>query len=247
PTSEEQLELILEDGDNPPIEITGVSALFAHLPWIYFESEGTDPLMARFGYPTPAAPRYDLEALRGSIPKLRASEAHWGDLREKKTEAEHQSLSQLPGTGAPIARDTFRFSRRILAGRSGLNLFQLDAAALAHTSLSDLRIVGQDGRQVPYLLEKLDEPLAIDLSPLEKSQAPAPYQRAKGAAPVTFSFYRIRFPYENLPPSRLVLRTPARVFQRTVSVVIEKDPHNERQEPWTNQVAQAAWSRTDPE
>ena len=44
-----------------------------------------------------------------------------------------------------------------------------------------------------------------------------------------------------------MLRTPARVFQRTVSVVIEKDPHNERQEPWTNQVAQAAWSRTDPE
>ncbi len=244
---EAQLDLTIEDGDNPPLELTGVSAVFAHLPWIYFESEGAGTLMARFGYPDLVAPRYDLEALRDSIPKLRTSEARWEDVRERKPEGERLLASSQPGAGASIDAASFRFSRQILASPPGLNFLQLDAEVLAHSGLSDLRIAGRDGRQIPYLFEKLAGPLTVELPPPEKIQAPESYQSAKGSPSVGRSFYRIRFPHENLPSSRLVLKTPARVFRRSVTVVIEKNPANERQEPWTARVAQADWSHADPE
>ena len=39
PPHEPQIDLVVDDGDNPPFELTGVTAVFAELPWIYFESE----------------------------------------------------------------------------------------------------------------------------------------------------------------------------------------------------------------
>ena len=40
PPSEAQLDLDVDDGDNPPLDLQGVTAVFAALPWIYFESGG---------------------------------------------------------------------------------------------------------------------------------------------------------------------------------------------------------------
>src|SRR5262249_11263356 len=61
------LELPVDDGDTPPLDLTGVTAELAPLPWIYFEAAGSAPLTARFGDPGAAAPSYDLEAMRGSL------------------------------------------------------------------------------------------------------------------------------------------------------------------------------------
>ena len=54
---EPQLDLVIDDGNNPPIDLKGVTAVFAELPWIYFESTG-DAAVARYGHPSLAAPRY---------------------------------------------------------------------------------------------------------------------------------------------------------------------------------------------
>jgi hypothetical protein len=61
------------------------------------------------------------------------------------------------------------------------------------------------------------------------------------------SFYRLRLPYEGLPSSRLVLQTSARVFQRRVGILVEKDIHDPRQEAWGASLAEAAWKHGDPE
>jgi hypothetical protein len=241
--SEAQLDLTIEDGDNPPLEMAGVSAIFAQLPWIYFESEKAGTIVARFGYPNLAPPRYDLEALRDSIAKLRIPDAHWGEIREVKPEGENLPSAPLSGAGAPIAAETFRYSRRINSSAPGLNFVQLDVAVLAHSNLSDLRIAGRDGRQIPYLFEKLGEPLTIDLPRLEKAKVPDAL--SKNSQSAAHSFYRIRFPHDGMPPARLVLETSARVFRRSVGIVIEKNPANERQEPWTERVAHATWSHAD--
>jgi hypothetical protein len=233
---EAQLELIINDENNPPLEFTSVSAVFAYLPWIYFDSAGKGPLTARFGYPDLAPPGYDLEVLRDSVFRLRTVEAHWGELHEKAPELRPAASGPLPSAGAQIDVSSFRYARKIPPGKPGLNALLLDSAALAHSNLSDLRIAGADGRQIPYLLEKLDEPLTADL--------PA---RERIPAPVSQSHYRIRFPYENLPAARLVLTTDARVFRREVYVLLERNPANERQEPWTERIAQAVWSHTDPD
>jgi hypothetical protein len=64
---EPQLDLVIDDGDNPPLQLTGVTVVFAELPWIYFEAPG-GVIAARYGDPRLAAPRYDLEAVRNSVP-----------------------------------------------------------------------------------------------------------------------------------------------------------------------------------
>ena len=48
---EPQLDLVIDDGANAPSDVRGVTAVFAELPWIYFESTG-DSLIARYGNPS---------------------------------------------------------------------------------------------------------------------------------------------------------------------------------------------------
>ena len=53
PPSEAEIELLVEDGSNPALDLKGVSAVFAELPWIYFEAPD-GPVTARFGDRTAA-------------------------------------------------------------------------------------------------------------------------------------------------------------------------------------------------
>jgi len=110
--------------------------------------------------------------------------------------------------GATIDPRAFRYARPITPGRPGLTTITLDAAALAHSSLNDVRIATADGHQVPYLVEPLEDSLSLALPRLE-------LVRIKDE-PATRSTYRIRLPYRGLPAGRLVIHTDARVFTREV-------------------------------
>ncbi len=245
--TEAELELVAADENNPPLDLRGVTAVFAQLPWVYFESQGMGPLTARFGHPGLRAPRYDLEARRDSVLKLRTAEARWGEAGKPRAEAEAGVGPTLPVTGAAIDAGAFRYSRRLPGDRRGLTAVMLDAAAIAHSNLSDIRIAGSDDRQVPYLLEKLEEPLTVDLPAPETVSPPGRLAAPRDGRAGARSFYRLRMPYDSLPASRLVLRTVARVFQRRVGILIEKDPGDPRREAWTTYVANSAWSHGDPE
>ena len=50
------LDLVIDEGNNPPSEIRSITAVFAELPWIYFESTA-DTVIARYGNATLKAPR----------------------------------------------------------------------------------------------------------------------------------------------------------------------------------------------
>lgn len=247
PPAEAQLDLIIEDGNNPPLEITEISALFAYLPWIYFESADKQPLTARYGNAGLDAPRYDLEAARVSAAKAQTVEAHWEAEREIKAEAESPANNGIPEAGSAIDLGSFRYARSIAAGKPGLSALPLDAAILAHSRIADLRIGGADGRQIPYLVEKVDEPLPLDLPALEKTQSPHSGRYTDGRGAGARSYYRLRLPFQDLPPARLVFTTSARIFRRNLRVLIERNPLDERQEPWTESIAEAIWSHADPE
>lgn len=243
---EAQLELVVIDDNNPPLELRGVTAVFARLPWVYFESQGTDQLTVRFGRQGLPAPHYDLEARRASIQKTRTAEARWGDTGRPRVEAEAAVEPVLPVTGAALSTGSFRYSRPLPVSQRGLTAVPLDAAVLAHSNLSDIRITGPDNRQVPYLLEKREEPLTIELPILEATNPPERLAVSRAGAG-SRSFYRLRMPYEGLPASRLVIETSARVFQRRVSVLIEHDPDDPRRETWTTLLADASWRHGDTE
>ena len=200
-----QLDLEIDDANNPPLNITAIRARLAPQPWIYFESPDGAPLFARYGNATLQAPTYDLEAYRSYVSTKEVARAKWGGVS-----APSQPLGRAearPTFGAVVEREEFRVSRKVPEAPAGLTVLLLDAHALAHSNeLRDLRVVDGEGRQVPYLVEHRAEPLTVKLA--------LPAREGSGSR----STYRIELPYANLPSGTLVLTTNARVFEREVSV-----------------------------
>jgi uncharacterized protein DUF3999 len=238
PPAESRLELVVDDGNNPPLDVTGATAVFAMLPFVFLESNG-DTLVARFGDERATAPQYDLEAEREKVPSLKLSTARWGVPREV-ARAGGDSAAPLPTAGAPIDVASFRYARTVPLGSAGLTTLPLDAAVLAHSALGDVRVATGEGHQVPYLLERLDEPLSVPLPALERMTS--------GRDPGSRSRYRVQLPYLGLPASRLVLHTDARVFERQVTLEMlpspEEDPRA-RRGPIT--ISSATWRNADPD
>jgi hypothetical protein len=238
PPSEAQLELAVDDGNNPPLEVTGATAIFATLPFVFFESAG-DTLTARYGDARAVAPRYDLEAERDRVPSLALAAAHWGDVNERPRGAPESTVA-LPINGGTIERDHFRYARSVPLGNAGLTTLPLDVAALAHSTLGDVRIATDDGHQVPYLLERLDEPLSVALPALERLTS------VRDSA--SRSRYRIRLPYAGLPPSQLVIHTDARVFERQIALeMLPSAEEDARARVGPVTIASTTWRNVDPD
>jgi hypothetical protein len=83
-----QLELEVDDGDNPPLDLLSVEAELAELPFIYLESEKGGTLVARWGQSALDAPRYDLESARERAARGAASLGAWGEARPASAESE---------------------------------------------------------------------------------------------------------------------------------------------------------------
>lgn len=237
---EAEVELVVEDGSNPPLNLQGVSLEFAELPWIYFEAPG-GALTARYGRTGAAAPTYDLEAVRATVKLADVPEAAWGEPRGEGRLA--ATAAALPDTGAAIDVGGFRFHRDVSADGTGLLALPLDAAALAHSRgpdarFADVRLVDASARQIPYLVERREEPLAMDLA-LRTLSAQPPALRSRTARNRTA--YAVTLPYPNLPSPRLVLETSDRVFQRHVEVGIERAADRRHRDAWLEVLASGAW------
>jgi hypothetical protein len=239
------LDLVIDEGNNPPTEIRTITAVFAELPWIYFESNA-DTIIARYGNATLLTPRYHLESVRPTLSITTTRDAVWGEARPR-AEAENAvgPAPALPMVGSALDPDTFRYLRPIPSGAAGLVTVPLDARVLAHsesTALSDVRVLDASNRQVPYLVERASEPLSLVLTIEPVTDAPASLPSWSA-----LSVYRVRLPHERLPSARLVLTTSARVFTRQVRVGIEHGATRRRRDPWFEAVAASPWVHADQE
>jgi len=247
--AEAELELVIEDAGNPPLEVTSITALFEGLPWIYFESPDGSPLTARFGADRLPAPRYDLEALRPAVMRGAGpspSSASWGDRRPVAAVAGPVATSAGAPSGSALDLAGFRVSRPVPQGPAGLTALRLDAAVLSVSPhLADVRIATADGRQVPYLLETLGEPLVLKLPAPQGAKDPRP--RSGPGEAGRLSFHRIELPFERLPSSRLELVSTARVFTRRVGVLRERLGGRPETAGTFAEVAWGAWESADPE
>ena len=145
-----------------------------------------------------------------------------------------------PGAGGTIDPRSFRYSRPIPESAPGLTSLAVDAAALAHSrpNLEDLRIVDDSGRQIPYLLERRQDSLSLDV-PLTRESAAAAGQ----------SRYRVELPFDRLPAGRLVLATSERVFQRAVLLEAPEakgPPAQYRSRSRSPILGSARWQHDDP-
>ncbi len=236
---EPELDLVIDDGSNSPLDLRGVTARFAELPWIYFESKGT--VLARYGNSTLPPPRYDLEAVRPSLRIEQVPEARWGEPRTRTEIANQASAAELPTGGAAIDATKFKYVRDVPSGEPGMVALRLDEAALAHSRgigsrFGDVRVIGEDGRQVPYLVERSSEPLSVDVM-LERLDPVPPSLRTRPSETV----YGIAWPHERVSSARLVLTTNTRVFRRRVSIATERQPDRLRRDAWFETLASAEW------
>jgi hypothetical protein len=242
--AEPQVDLTIEDGDNPPLAITTITAEFTEQPWIYFEA-GSEPIVARYGSANLTRPQYDLEAARDSLRIDTVRDAAWGEPRPLP-QVEDRTLAPMPLEGAPIDAARFRHVRDVPAGDAGLVALPMDAAALAESTgpargFADVRVIDAEGRQVPYLVERRGEPLSVDLTLTSTTSAAVNSENGRR------SVYRITLPFQQLPPARLVLTTDARVFDRRLVLGIEHAPDRHRREPWFEEIAVGRWVQADRE
>jgi Protein of unknown function (DUF3999) len=227
-----ELDLVIDDGNNPPLGITRVTAELEPQPWIYFETPDRAPLRIRYGNEAAKAPSYDIEAVRDRVREQRVAIATLA-AEPGLDRVVTQAKMTIP-LGAAVERAQFRTTRRILAGPVGLSVLVLDADVLARSPfLADVRIADPEGRQVPYLVERRAEPLSLRLT--------VPARRAEQS----MSVYAIDLPYDKWPEgTRLVLETESRVFERSVTLRRAADSHRNRE---AAVLETAAWSSADPE
>ena len=250
PPTERTVDLVVEDGNNPPLDLQRITLLVYRYPWIYFESSG-GPITARYGNDTVAAPRYDLEAARASIDLATAREARWGEPRAL-TAADAPAATPpppMPDAGAPLDASAYRIRRRLADSSAGLVAVPLDASVLAHSRgpgrmFEDVRVVDDSGHQIPYLIERLEEPLALDLE-LKPFEGKAPEVRSSERS--HRSTYSAALPYESLPNATLVLDTSARVFTRSVNVGVERPADRSHRDAWFETMGNKVWTHTDQE
>jgi hypothetical protein len=242
-----QLELSIEDGNNPPLDVRRVWVELAELPWIYFEAPGGD-ITARYGTAGVTAPRYDLEAARSTIRIGDVADARWGDpVPATPTGTADAPEVRRPQPGPAIDLSGYRY-QRTLSSAPGLAVVALDAALLAHSrgpdaGFADLRIVDADDRQIPYLLERLQEQLSVPVA-VERTEATARELTGEGR---NLSVYALRPPVGGLPASSLVIETSGRLFTRGVRVGLQRPPDRSHRDAWFQEVAAARWTHTDEE
>ena len=247
PPTEAQLDLEVDDGDNPPLDLRAVTAEFAAFPWIYLDAPGS-ALTARYGNSTLPAPRYDIEVERNQIHIESVVDAAWGEPRARSADENATSVTPpLPTVGAPLDAGLFKYIRPVPAGNAGLLAVGLDASVLAHSTgpdsgFADLRVVDASNRQIPYIVEQAAEPLSLDVA-VEKTTAPTTLTAARSGR----SVYRVKYPVDGLPPARLVLSTPSRVFERRITIVEEREPDSVHRDPWIDTIADASWVHADPD
>ena len=223
-----ELELRVDDGSNPPLDLLGVRAELPPQPWIYFESDGR-PAQAWFGNPIAEAPRYDLEALKDQLQPGKAAPAQWGPLSAPP--AARTLALQDPGPGANLDLAGFKVRRPVPDAQPGLAALVLDAHVLATSrSLLDLRILDKENRQIPYLLEQRDGPLSVALV--------WPSRKAKERS----SEYVLDLTQAGLAEGRVVLETRTRVFRRLVRLREEGTAEKEGRV-----LSEGVWSHDQPE
>jgi hypothetical protein len=246
--AEAEIDLTIDDGANEPLDVRSVSVVLAQLPWIYFEAPSA-PVTARYGDRSLPPPMYDLEAVRGSIKIAALPHASWSvGAPAAKPAATDPPPSPAPQPGPALDPAAFAYVRAVQGSNAGLVAMPLDAHVLAcsrgpASRFADVRVLDAGNRQLPFLVERRDEPLSIALTvtPVKDPQA----AELKSSGSRSRSIYAVTLPYANLPGGKLVLETSARVFQRTVRIGFEHLPDRNRREAWFETRLAETWRHAD--
>jgi len=216
-------ELVLEvaDGDSPPLERPRATVSGAAVRLLF--AAGPGPLTVYYGNEVTRAPLYDLGPVRE---RLALSAPGAATLGPEVENARYQRAAPLPFAalrGAAVEVHRWKARRKVAIGGGedlhALTLAPEDLAPL-RADLGDVRLVDEQGRQVPYILETGVAPATVPLT-VERLSDPRPRDRR------TESRYRLQLGEApsvgrlTLPLAALELEVAERFFDRPARLLTE--------------------------
>ena len=230
-TPSRQLIMLIEDGDNPPLNITSVDAEVRNV-YVTFVAPATS-LNFFTGNKLASSPRYDLAAMSANLRTIAPTSAQFSTLQPNPSFNGSATLPEIPNLGSEIDTRGWRYRKPVKIIEDGVQQLELDIAVLSHSKddLSDLRLV-KGNRQISFVLEhtSISRSVQPESSLLEDSKRPS------------VSRWRLKVPYQRLPFARLTCTITNQVFKR--DVVLYEELKDERGEPYKRILSSGTWLRT---
>jgi len=210
-----KVTLTIENGDSPPLNVSGIEAARQPVSLIFFARE-TGEWRLMTGNRTIGAPSYDLGALDRQLRQGSAAKAQVGALAENPAFKEQPALPDVEPEGANIDLKKWRFRKPVITNQAGVLRVELDAETLAHAqaSLADLRVI-QNERQIPFLVDHTNADRHVEAALATESD---PKRR-------TVSLWRMTVPLDGLPATKLTCTSTTPLFDRTLTVWAKRKDH----------------------
>ncbi|MBI3880713.1 MAG: DUF3999 family protein [Verrucomicrobia bacterium] len=227
-----ELVLTIENGDSPPLAITGVSAKQRPV-YLAFNAQAPGTFQLASGNAKVSAPRYDLAALGGNVRATLLDDIRFGAPVANAGFRAPELLPDLQPAGAAIDLAKWRFRKALQLAGAGVQQLELDLDVLARgaRSLADLRVVA-DGKQLPYVIERTSLQRALALTPQPANDPKRP----------SVSRWEFKLPRANLPLTRLDCASADPLFQRRATLI--EEVKDERGEKDRAVLGEATWLRT---
>lgn len=205
----DKLTLEIENSDSPPLKIETVE-ITQYPVRILFHADAAGEWRLITGNALVAAPRYDIAALKQQLAGSTASQAAAGAITTNASYTKPNALPEVDAASTDVDLARSRFRKPVTIAAPGVIAITLDPEVLAHSQLSlgDLRLV-QDGRQVPYLVERTGtsaEPFvepAVSLKPDPKRPQ--------------ITRWTLTMPVDSFPASRLTCESNTPLFERSIT------------------------------
>ena len=225
-----EIELIVRNGDSPPLRIDRIEATRHPVP-IVFQANAAGEWQLYIGNAQAAEPRYDIAALSDKLRDAAANSATASAVEANTAFSKTATAPDVGDVGAPIDVSTWSFQREVQFKEAGVIELEIDPEVLARSAndLNDVRVV-RAGHQVPFLAIKpgLQREIDVPIAEIDDPKTP------------TWSKWEIQLPFANFPASELLLDSPTPLFARTLSV---SEQHETEQGHFERILSNANWQR----
>lgn len=202
-----EITLTIENGDSPPLKVSGLEATRQPVTAIFFAQEN-GPWKLLTGNASVSAPRYDLTSLDQQLRRGSATKVTTGELTTNPNFKAPTALPNVSPQGAEIDLAKWQYRKPVTITEAGVIRVEFDTEVLAHTqsSFGDVRLI-QDGRQIPWQLDPTNATKTLQPAVVKESDPKRP----------TVSLWRITMPLDNLPAIRLTCSSPSELFERRIT------------------------------
>ncbi len=209
----ERLELVVDTDRGEPLEITAATVLSVDAALI-LRDPGDGPHTVYTG--TDQLDRaYDLDIARAELFALASQEVPLGPLSANPDWLPIPSRESVDGPGPTLNLVRYRYEREIVAD-PGWSRLILDGAVRAHSrrDQQDLRIIDQDGAQIPFILTPSSrETEAVRLKPEATQEG-------------RYTLLRVPLPGPEFVVERVTLGTSRQIFERRVEIVQDRGAYS---------------------